>query len=91
MSLIIGNGMCITYWETEIECPICTGHFDASQKISKAKYPCFNMKCPKCKGKITILLPVFGGEIRCWERECPESVERLETVAPFKINGESIK
>lgn len=90
MSLIIGNGMCITYNETEVECPICTSNFDAGEKMDKAKYPVFKTKCPKCKGKITISVPMFGGELKCWETECPKSVERLETTTPNKINGKVI-
>ncbi len=49
MSIIIENGMLLTYIETEVECPICTFKFDASAKIEKAKLPIFKMKCPGCK------------------------------------------
>lgn len=91
MSLIIGNGMCITYFENEITCPICTSVFDASKKMDNAKYPLFNTRCPKCKGKITILIPIFGGELQCWETECPKTVQRLETTTPNKVNGKVLK
>jgi transcription elongation factor Elf1 len=87
MSLIIGNNVCITYLETEIECPICNQKFDASTKMDKAKYSVFNTKCEKCKGKITISVPIFGGELICYETNCPKSVERLETTTPNKYNG----
>lgn len=87
MSLIIGKGICLTYFETEIKCPICEQIFDASEKMDKAKYPVFNTMCPKCKGKITISIPVFGGVLKCWETNCPPSVKRLETETPNKING----
>ena len=91
MSIIIEKGSIICYDEAELVCPICTGTFDASKKIEKAKYPCFDTKCPLCKGKITILLPIFGGTTKCWETECPESIQRLETVAPFLVNGVEVK
>ncbi len=87
MSLIIGNGMCITYTETEIKCPICQQVFDAAKKMDIAQNPIFNMRCPKCKGKITISVPVFGGFTKCWETNCPPSVKRLETITPNNING----
>lgn len=87
MSIIIGNGMLITYNETEVTCPICTAKFDAGTKMDKAKYPVFKMKCPKCKGKITISVPIYSGEVRCWETECPKNIKRLETVTPNKVNG----
>lgn len=90
MSLIMGNGMCITYMETEITCPICQQVFDATAKMEKAKYPVFNTKCPKCKGKITISEPIFGGELKCWETNCPPSVKRLKTVTPNKFNGKKV-
>lgn len=87
MSIIIGNGILLTYGESEITCPICTSVFDASAKMEKAKYPIFNTRCPKCKGKITISEPIFGGVLKCWETECPLTVERLETITPNKVNG----
>ena len=90
MSLIIGNGMCISYAETEITCPICEQVFDASKKMDKAKYLVFNTKCPICKGKITISDPFFGGELKCWETECPKGVERLSTTTPNRYNGRII-
>ncbi len=65
MSLIIGNGVCISYFETENTCPICDQTFDATAKMDKAKYPVFNTRCPKCKGKITISVPIMGGELEC--------------------------
>jgi hypothetical protein len=87
MSIIIENGMLITYMETELNCPICGQLFDASKKMDKAKYPVFNTKCPICKGKITIAEPFMGGNLECWETNCPASVERLITVMPNKVNG----
>lgn len=90
MSVIIGNGYILSCLETEAQCPICTSKFDVGEKMYKAKYPVFKMKCPKCKGKITIASPVFSSDkLRCWETDCPENVKRLETVTPFKVNGES--
>lgn len=82
--LITKNGL-IDFMETEITCPICTGKFDASDKMEKAKYPVFNTKCPKCKGKITISEPIFGGTLKCWETNCPEVVQRLETETPIQV------
>lgn len=90
MSLIIGNGMCITYMETEITCPICDQVFDASAKMEKAKYPIFNTRCPKCKGKITISEPIFGEILKCWETECPKTVKRLKTITPNRCNGKIV-
>lgn len=86
MSVIVGNGMWISYDESEITCPICSSIFDASNKIEKS-LPVFNMRCPKCKGKITISVPIMGGTLKCWETECPKTVERLETETPNKVNG----
>jgi tRNA G26 N,N-dimethylase Trm1 len=87
MSIWSGKGYLITVIESEVTCPICDQVFDASTKMSKAKYPVFNTKCPFCKGKITISEPIFGGELRCWETNCPKSVKRLETITENKING----
>lgn len=87
MSLIMGNGMLVSYFEHEIKCPICEQIFDASSKMDKAKYPVFNTRCPVCKGKITISIPIFGGVLKCWETHCPKTVKRLETVTPNKFNG----
>lgn len=85
MGVILGKGILIDFMETTVTCPICTGVFDASAKMSKAKYPVFNTKCPKCKGKITISEPMFGGHLKCWETNCPPSVQRLETEMPIEI------
>jgi hypothetical protein len=90
MSIIIGNGMCITYNETEVVCPICTFKFDAGGKIEKAKYPTFKTKCPACKGKIGISTPIYSGNTTCFEWDVPKSVKRLETITPNKINGYEI-
>lgn len=90
MSLIIGNGMCITYFENEVTCPICEQVFDASNKMGKARNPIFKTKCPTCKGKITISIPIFGGELKCWETDCPKTVDRLETVTHNKVNGRTV-
>lgn len=79
--------MLITYFETEITCPICTSVFDASAKMDNAKLPIFNTRCPKCKGKITISVPIMGGELKCWETNCPQTVKRLKTVTENKVNG----
>lgn len=87
MSIIIGNGMLLSYDETEGTCPICEQIFDASQKIEKSKHPVFNTRCPKCKGKITISTPVFGGTLKFFETECPATIKRLETETPNKVNG----
>jgi len=89
MSLIIGNGAWITYDESDVECPICTFKFDASDKIEKAKYPTFKTKCPACKGKIGISMPIFGGHTKCFEWDAPtaKALTRLETETPFKVNG----
>lgn len=54
MSIISGNGSLITYIESELECPICTFKFDASDKMGKAKYPTFKTRCPGCKSQIGI-------------------------------------
>lgn len=92
MGVIIGNGMLIDFIENEINCPICTAHFDASDKMDKAKYPVFNTKCPKCKGKITISIPIFGGKLTCWETNTPKCVEPVTTETPIQIiiNGKSL-
>ncbi len=87
MSIIIGNGMLITYMENEIECPICNQIIDTGRASEKSKYPIFNMRCPKCKGKITISEPIFGGTLKAWETECPKSVKRLKTETLNKVNG----
>ncbi len=89
MSLIIGNGMCITYSETEVECPVCTFVFDTGDRASKAKYPIFKMKCPACKSKLVIHIPIFGGNTKCFEQIAPKTKanNRLETTTPNKING----
>ena len=89
MSIIIGNGMCITYSESEVTCPICTFEFDASNKMGKAKHFIFKMKCPACKSAIGIRIPVFGGETKCFEWNPPKTVKnnRLENTTPNKVNG----
>lgn len=87
MSLIIGNGICLTYGETNIKCPICTAVFDASAKMARAKYPILNTRCPHCKGKITISEPMYSGELKCWETECPHNVARKTTITKNKVNG----
>ena len=79
--------MCITYSETEVECPICTFKFDAGKKMEKAKYPTFKTKCPACKGSIGISVPIFGGNTKCFEWETSPNVERMETITPNKVNG----
>ena len=93
MSVIIGNGMCIVYSETEVKCPICTFVFDASDKIEKAKYPTFKTKCPACKSAIGISVPIFGGNTKCFEWDAPktEKNNRLESITPNKINGKIIE
>ena len=92
MSLIIGGGMCITYNETEVTCPICTFEFDASDKIAKADIPCFKSKCPACKSAIGISVPIFGGHTECFEWNSPKTkCEKLKTVTPNRINGEIIE
>ena len=92
MSLIIGNGQCITYFETEVICPICTFKFDAGAKMDKAKYPVFRTKCPGCKSAIGISIPILGGNTTCFEWNAPKTREdnRLKTVTPNKINGRII-
>ncbi len=93
MSVIIGNDVCITYHETEVKCPVCTFYFDASDKISKAKYPIFKTKCPACKSAIGISIPIFGGNTKCFEWTAPKTIEnnRLETITPNKKNGIVLK
>lgn len=43
MSVITGKidneGYLVDVFETEVECPICTFKFDASEKMAKAKLP----------------------------------------------------
>jgi hypothetical protein len=92
MSIIIGHGALITYFETELQCPICTFKFDASDKIDKAKYPVFKMKCKGCKAWIGISVPVFGGNTSCFEWNPPKVKDspRLEYVTPFKVNGKEV-
>ena len=92
MSVIIGNGMCITYSETEVKCPICTFEFDIGDKFEKAKQPVFKMKCPACKSKLGISMPIFGGNTECFEWDAPktEKDNRLKTITPNKINGKII-
>jgi len=90
MSIIIGGGKLITYSETELECPICTFKFDAAEKMDKAKYPTFKTKCPACKGNIGISMPIFGGTTKCFEWADSPHIERLETIAPFSVNGKEI-
>jgi hypothetical protein len=87
MSLIIGGGMCLSYFESEITCPICEQKFNGSEKMDSAKNPVFNTKCPKCKGKITIKIPLMGGFTECRETNCPPTVKRLATVTPNHVNG----
>ena len=89
MSIILGNGMCISYDETEVQCPICTFKFDAGEKMEKAKYPTFKTKCPGCKSAIGISIPIFGGNTKCFEYYPPntDKPERLQTETPFKVNG----
>lgn len=90
MSIIIGNGIRLSYFETELECPICTFVFDASAKMHKAKLPVFKTKCPACKGSIGISIGMYGGSTECFEWETSPNVERLKTVAPFKVNGKPL-
>ena len=92
MSIIIGNGMCITYMETEVICPICTFEFDVSEKSGKAKYPIFKMKCPACKSAIGIKMPILGGNTECFEWNPPKTVKdnQLKNVMPNKVNGEVV-
>jgi hypothetical protein len=92
MSVIVGNGVWISYNETDIKCPICTFEFDASEKIEKAKYPVFRTKCPACKGKIGISVPLFGGNTKCFEWIAPKTTKdnRLRTETEFKVNGEIV-
>ena len=87
MSIIIGKGMLIDVIETELECPICTFKFDASSQMDKAQDPVFKTKCPACKSNIGISEPIFGGTTKCFEWDVPNGVSRLETVAPFTVNG----
>ena len=84
--------MCITYNETDVECPICTFKFDAGEKMDKAKFPVFKMKCPACKSAIGISIPIFGGNTKCFEWNPPKTKEnnRLENITPNKINGNII-
>lgn len=84
--------MCITYFETEVKCPICTFGFDVSGKMDKAKYPIFKTKCPACKSLLGISVPILGGNIKCFEWNAPKTKEnnRLQTVTPNKINGITI-
>ncbi|MBK7362919.1 MAG: hypothetical protein IPJ01_11525 [Micavibrio sp.] len=92
MSIISGNGALIGYDESDLECPICNSIFDASEKMSKAKYPTFKTKCPICKGIIGITIPIFGGNTKCFEWNIPKIIEhtRLKTEAPFKVNGKVV-
>jgi hypothetical protein len=92
MSVIIGNNMCITYSEMEVRCPICTFDFDASDKMSKAKYPIFKTKCPACKGLIGISIPIFGGNTKCFEWNPPKTIanNQLENITPNKVNGKIV-
>jgi hypothetical protein len=87
MSIIIGNGMCITYSETEVKCPICTSMFDASDKMEKAKYPVFKMKCPACKGAVGISVPIMGGNTECFEWN---PSHRITNVTPNRVNGKIV-
>lgn len=87
MSIIIGKGMCISYFETEVKCPICTFEFDASDKIEKAKYPLFKTKCPACKGAIGISVPILGGNTKCFEWN---PSHRITNVTPNKVNGKIV-
>lgn len=93
MSVLVGNGMLVTFMDTEITCPICASVFDASKKIDAAKYPLFNTWCPKCKGKITISVPIFGGNTKCWETNPPKTKKdlQLKTETPFTVNGKAPK
>jgi len=92
MSVIIGNGMCITYWETEVKCPICTFEFDAGEKIDKNDLPIFKMKCPRCKSSIGISVPILGGNTKCFEWNAPKTREdnSLVSITPNRINGKII-
>lgn len=91
MSIIIGNGMCLTYMETEVTCPICNFSFDCSDKESKAKEPVFKMRCPGCKSWVGISMPIFGGNTKCFEWNPPKtSQHRLEIITPNKINGKVV-
>jgi hypothetical protein len=92
MSIIIGNGVHITYDESEVRCPICTAMFDAGGKMEKAKYPVFKMKCPNCKGLVGISVPIFGGNTKCYEWNPPKIKDPviLETETPFKVNGKVV-
>ncbi len=87
MSIIAGKGFLITITETELECPICTFKFDASEKIEKARYPTFKTTCPACKGNIGIRTPIFGGTTQCFEWDTLPNVKQLVTKAPFTVNG----
>lgn len=87
MSVLLQGGGIITVMETELECPICTFVFDASEKMDRAKYPMFKTKCPACKGKIGISMPIFGGTTECFEWDVPANVTGVKTIAPFMVNG----
>lgn len=84
--------MCITYTETDVQCPICTFEFNVGEKMSKAKYPLFKMKCPACKSWIGISIPILGGNTECFEWNPPKTKRdnRLKCVTPNKVNGEVV-
>ena len=88
MCVITGKGFLLEVIESNLECPICTFVFDASDKMDKAKYPTFKTKCPACKGKIGISMPIFGGTTKCFEWETSPNVKQYVTIAPFTVNGE---
>jgi hypothetical protein len=90
MSLIIQNGALIDIIETELECPICTFKFDASEKMDNTKHPVFKTKCPGCKSVIGISIPIFGGTTECFEWATSPVIKQLKTTAPFTINGKII-
>jgi hypothetical protein len=92
MSLIVGNGMCITYMETDVTCPICTFEFNCGEKYEKAKKFIFKMKCPACKSWIGIRMPVFGGTTKCFEWNPPKTKEdnQLKTETPNRYNGKIV-
>ncbi len=92
MSVIIGNGMCISYMETEVECPICTFKFDVGEKADKAKYPVFKMRCPACKSWVGVSMPIFGGNTECFEWNPPKTKKdnQLKTTTPNRVNGKIV-
>lgn len=92
MSLIIGNGVCITSYETEVQCPICTFQFDAGDKIDENELPLFKMKCPACKSAIGISVPILGGNTECFEWNAPKTRDdnQLRTITPNQLNEKKL-